>query len=225
MLHPNDLSLTSLERPDFFGKKIAFKFRFLHNSPLWCSGQHSGLSPRFKSPYFHFISLINHSKFPTFPQICTYSGAICLVSCQNFQFWPLKKLLRDSVHQLQTNPYGCIFLSRFLMMCNVIHVLVVIWHIFWRSKSSQAFSDIKPPFIISQYFSISDLVCSLKIVLPRKHNKDCHKFAKKQGFCSLDRSPTTALTTTYQQSQICTVELETLVTLKLILNAKCSLSL
>ena len=41
------------------------------------------------------ISLINHSKLPTFPQICTYNGSICFVSCQNFQFCPLKKLLRQ----------------------------------------------------------------------------------------------------------------------------------
>jgi hypothetical protein len=48
------------------------------------------------------ISLIIHSKFPTFPQICIYSGTICLVSCQNFQFWPLKTLLRGSAYQLNT---------------------------------------------------------------------------------------------------------------------------
>ena len=139
MLHPNDLSLTSLERPDFFGKKIAFKFRFLHNSPLWCSGQHSGLSPRFKSPYFHFISLINHSKFPTFPQICTYSGAICLVSCQNFQFWPLKKLLRRSVYQLQTNPYGWMYLS--------FQILRDLWYKFIRRPCTASFNG----FVVNSF--------------------------------------------------------------------------
>ena len=93
MLHPNALYLASLEVPDFFCK-TRFSTTFPYGVVV--SIKYSILSlhrPEFKFHQFHFIfhlsfliSLINHSKFPTFPQIWRYSGTICLVSYQNLQF-------------------------------------------------------------------------------------------------------------------------------------------
>ena len=47
MLHPNALSLASLEGPDFFCEKYLHLIsKFRHSSPIWCSGDSSCLTPR-----------------------------------------------------------------------------------------------------------------------------------------------------------------------------------
>ena len=146
MPHPNALSLTSLEGPDFFLSiycKIMFvKIQFIIQYPLWCSGQQSGLSPgrlEFKTYHFlnyflsFFLNLI-HQSIPDVTLVLKYAKILApsVGLCQNFPFWSLRKLLIDRVCQVNSNPLGPTLYSRALIESHYCYSFALQYLIFHK---------------------------------------------------------------------------------------------